>query len=168
MVGPGRGGAAGEKSSDGRWMLGALYIEASPRLQRHVGLNIHCQAAGLSPLHFMLLPSAFSPLHSSTKHLGHREVPGASVLSTSTSSHHIQMRLVSVSQVGKTQEMPSEMAQETAIQPFPHEPEGREDPARGGVGVVAFHYRPPLFLHLTASWLDELFAYLKDPEAGPL
>ena len=59
------------------------------------------------------------------------------------------------------------MSEETAIQPFPHEPEGRENPARGGVGVVAFHYRPPLFLHLTASWLDELFAYLRTQRQGP-
>ena len=35
--GPGKGGAAGEKGSAGRWMLGALYTEASPRLQRRVG-----------------------------------------------------------------------------------------------------------------------------------
>lgn len=59
------------------------------------------------------------------------------------------------------------MAGETPIQPFPYEPEGRENPARGGVEVAAFHCRPPLFLHLTASWLDELFAYLRTQRQGP-
>lgn len=33
--------------------------------------------------------------------------------------------------------------------------------------MAAFHCCPPLFLHLTASWLDELFAYLRTQRQGP-